>query len=504
MQSRVISRRQVIGSGLAASVSIMLAACGGSGSSGGGNGGVPAATTGSGGATVVTGGGATAATGGGAMATTGAGATATPTAAPAVGSGATKLQYMVWGRPDGVNWSYLALNRAYPDDAKRYSVQPVIGGSGDVQVAQKLRLMLSAGDNNLPDIVALNRTEVPEFAAADLLYDMTDLIKPFADDMVDTAKALATVDGKMVALPVSLKPKVWYYRQDVFQKAGVDPDKIVTFDDFIAAGKQIHQAVPQSYIYNIKAKAGGYAFDNFLTSFAPVSFYDRQAKKFQVATHPGFRATYDLLTKLQDPAVSATVDNFDPDWSQAFASNMVVSSLINEWMSSFLPLYVPEQKGLWRVHAWPGVNGTNKGSDAGGQVAVIPKKSKNPKAAFEYLSKIYLTKQGALANIQTSSQTPYLKSARAEVPSLAKPAADLTNANALPWPPEFFGADYFNVIFAAQDRMTWIDYDPAAAKELSIRDDWTQRYLAKQASLDQTITGLQNDLAGQIGDPWQV
>ncbi len=433
-----------------------------------------------------------------------AAATATPTAAPAIGSGSTKLQYMVWGRPDGVNWSYLALSRAYPDDAKRYSVQPVIGGSGDVQVAQKLRLMLSAGDNDLPDIVALNRTEVPEFAAADLLYDMTDLMKPFADDMIDTAKQLATVDGKMVALPVSLKPKVWFYRQDVFQKAGVDPDKIATFDDFIAAGKQLHQAVPESFIYNSKAKAGGYAFDNFLTSFAPVSFYDRQAKKFQVATHPGFRATYDLLAKLQDPAVSAPVDNFDPDWSKAFASNMVVSSPINEWMSSFLPLYVPEQKGLWRVHAWPGVNGTNKGSDAGGQVAVIPKKAKNPKAAFEYLSKIYLTKAGALANIQTSSQTPYLKSARAEVPALMKPAADPMNTNALPWPPEFFGADYFTVIFAAQDRMAWIDYDPAAAKELSIRDDWTQRYLAKQATLDQTITGLQNDLAGQIGDPWQA
>jgi len=487
---RAISRRQLLQSGLAASAAIVLAAC--SGKTAG-----PIASAPSGAS-------ATPATGGAASAATTAASTATPTPAPAIGSGGTHLQYMVWGRPDGVNWGYLALSHAYPDEAKRYTVQSVIGGSGDVQVAQKLRLMVSAGGNDLPDIVALNRTEVPEFAAADLLYDLTDLMKPFTDDMIDTAKALATVDGKMVAVPSSLKPKIWYYRPDIFQKAGVDPDKIATIDDFIAAGKQLHQAVPASYIYNINARSGGYAFDNFLTSYAPVSFYDRQAKKYQVATHPGFRATYDLLAKLKDPAVSAPVDNFDPDWSKAFASNTIASTLINEWMSSFLPLYVPDQKGLWRIHAWPTVGGTNKGSDAGGQVAVIPKKAKNPKAAFEYLSKVYLTKDGSLANLQTSSQTPYLKSARAVVPTLTKPAPDAQNSNALPWPPDFFGQDYFTVIFAAQDRMTWIDYDPAAAKELSIRDDWTQRFLARQASLDQTVSGLQSDLSGQIGDPWQA
>ena len=342
--------------------------------------------------------------------------------APAV-QGTTNLKVMVWGRPDSANWLAEAARRTNPELAGRVTVEPVIGGSGDQEVAEQFRLMLSAGGDDLPDIIRFNRIQVPEFAAADVLTDLTDLVQPYAADMIESATALATFDEKVVAVPAQLKPKVWFYRQDIFEQAGIDPSAVTTMDEFVAAGQTLHTAVPESYIFSLRATPPGYLTGGILTSYAPVSFYDRDAGQFQVDSHPGFRAIFETLDKLKDPNVAAPVDDFSPEWAGAFADSTITSSLIADWMASFLPGYVPDQAGLWKVHPWPFVGDSNQGSDAGGAVWVIPKGAKNPEAAFELLANAHLTTEGALAMVGLGGLTPYITSARDQVKTMPKPEA---------------------------------------------------------------------------------
>jgi ABC-type glycerol-3-phosphate transport system substrate-binding protein len=422
-------------------------------------------------------------------------------AAPAV-QGTTNLKMMVWGRPDTANWNYAAFQRAAPDAAKAITVEPIIGGPGDAEVAEQFRLLLSAGGQDMPDIIRFNRTQVPEFAAAGALADLTEMIEPFRADMIDSAVALSSFEDRVHAIPAQLKSKVWYYRKDLFAEAGLDPATVTDIDAFVEAGKAFHAALPDSYIYNLRAQAPGYQQQDIMTSYAPVSFYDREAGQFQITTHPGFRALYETLAKLNDPELAAPVDDFSPDWSPAFADGTIASSLINEWMTGFLPLYAPDQAGMWGVHAWPAVGESNQGSDAGGAVWVIPEQAPNKEAAFEFLSTANLTKDGALALLEIGGLTPYVKSAREVVPDMAKPEASAENP--IPWGPEFFGEDYFPVVFAAEERMAWIDFDPSAPKELSLLSDWSERFVAGETDVDGTLEGLQADLEGQIGDPWQV
>jgi hypothetical protein len=254
---------------------------------------------------------------------------------------------------------------------------------------------------------------------------------------------------------------------------------------------------------NIKTMPTTYLLHNVISAFAPVTLYDQQAQKYVIDSHPAFRTAFEVMQKLADPSVSAPVDDFTPDWQKDFSNNTIGSDLINDWMKGFLPLYAPEQKDLWRAHAWPTTGPSNRGGDTGGGVIVIPKQAKNAQAAFEYLSKIYLDKQGALENLKTATYTPYIKSARSEVPSMPKPATSGSNTQ-LPFPTAYFGDSYFQVEFAALDRLTVIDYDPTATKEFSMMVGWGQRVLAGQASIDQAISGLQSDLQGQIGNPYQA
>lgn len=419
----------------------------------------------------------------------------------------THLRMMVWGRPDGVKWDYAAFQRAKPQEAKQLTVEPIVGGEGDNDVAEQFRLMLSAGGKDVPDIIHFNRIQIPEFAAADVLTDLTDKMAPFKADIIESAYNLSSFNGHVIAVPNQLKSKVWFYRTDLFEQAGLDPDTVKTWDDFIAAGLTLHQKLPKSFIYNMRQGLTGYRLQNILTSYAPVSFYDRDAGKFVITSHPGFRGLFEAEGKLRNPNLVAPVDDFQPDWAPAFVSGTIASTLIDEWMTSFLPQYVPKQAGRWKAHAWPAVGGSNQGSDSGGSVYVIPKQAKNPDAAFEFLSTVHLTKEGALALLEVSGQNTVVKSARDVVPTMPKPVATPaagTQATQIPWPPDFFGDTYFPVVYAAQERLKWIDFDPRSAQEIDLIGEWSQRFTAGQVDVDGVLEGLQNDLESQIGDPWQV
>ena len=52
------------------------------------------------------------------------------------------------------------------------------------------------------------------------------------------------VDGKAYAMPCDSGPVAMFYRRDFYEKAGVDPASIKTWDDFIAAGKKVMEANP--------------------------------------------------------------------------------------------------------------------------------------------------------------------------------------------------------------------------------------------------------------------
>ncbi|TIO99169.1 MAG: extracellular solute-binding protein, partial [Mesorhizobium sp.] len=52
------------------------------------------------------------------------------------------------------------------------------------------------------------------------------------------------VGDKAYAMPWDSGPVAVFYRRDFYEKAGVDPASIKTWDDFIAAGKKIQAANP--------------------------------------------------------------------------------------------------------------------------------------------------------------------------------------------------------------------------------------------------------------------
>jgi raffinose/stachyose/melibiose transport system substrate-binding protein len=77
---------------------------------------------------------------------------------------------------------------------------------------------------------------------AGFLADVTEAAAKFTDRYSAGAAAAFNIDGKIVGAPNHLSEVVFFYNKDLVAKAGVDPDKIATWDDFLAAVKTIKAA----------------------------------------------------------------------------------------------------------------------------------------------------------------------------------------------------------------------------------------------------------------------
>jgi raffinose/stachyose/melibiose transport system substrate-binding protein len=77
---------------------------------------------------------------------------------------------------------------------------------------------------------------------AGVLEDITDHVKGYSDTIAPAALAAFTQNGRVYGLPMALSQVGFLYNADLMAKANVDPAKIKTWDDLLAAVKALKAA----------------------------------------------------------------------------------------------------------------------------------------------------------------------------------------------------------------------------------------------------------------------
>jgi raffinose/stachyose/melibiose transport system substrate-binding protein len=77
---------------------------------------------------------------------------------------------------------------------------------------------------------------------AGVLEDITDQVKGYSDTITPAALAAFTQNGRVYGLPVALSQVGFLYNKELVAKANVDPAKIKTWDDLLAAVKALKAA----------------------------------------------------------------------------------------------------------------------------------------------------------------------------------------------------------------------------------------------------------------------
>jgi ABC-type glycerol-3-phosphate transport system substrate-binding protein len=431
--------------------------------------------------------------------------TATPASVTARAAQAPALQLMTWGGATSSETRDTALRTAYPDLP---AVEVVVAGDGDFGVANAVRLALASGQD-IPDMVQLNRTQVAEFASAGELLDLSEVYTPILEDVYPGALELVQYNGQYVCFPFELKSKLFFYRADLFEEAEIDPAAIPTVTDFIAAGKTLNGKFPNSHIINLGPQPPQYWIGELLSAYPDVRFAD-DSGAYQLTTNPAFADALTFLKDLKDSGVALPIDDWSSDWQQAWADEAIAGSLISNWMKFFLPTFAPDQTGNWEAALWPQLGplaDQRYGSEAGGSVFIIPQRSENHAAAVDYLTKMFLDKDGALAVYAATGTTPLLKSAREDFLAAAQSAekpAGMSDADWAAQPANFFGPDYFDVELSSYDYVKVLAYDPSAAEEIPILLDWVIKLLADEVDVPGALAGAQGDMESQIGNPYEV
>jgi len=296
---------------------------------------------------------------------------------------------------------------------------------------------------------------------------------------------------------------------DLFDQAGIKVSDIKTVSDLITVGKAFHAKFPNSYIWNMGPTPAGYNGWEIMGAYPDPRFATEDGK-YVVTTNQCFADNFKFHKDIFDAKIALPIDDWSTDWQKGFTDSAICGSFIATWMKFFLPKFVPEQKGKWKVDLWPVLQplaDQRYGSDAGGSVYVIFKKCPNPTLAVDYNNKMWLTKAGALAVYKAVGNTPAVKSARDDFLSMAKNPQRPEGMSDDVWavqPANFFGPDYFELELKSYDYLKVFNFDPSATKEKPILDQWLNKVLTGAASISEALANAQKDMESQIGNPYKV
>ena len=419
---------------------------------------------------------------------------------------ATTLTWMGWGGSKRITGIAQAVDKRLPSLGSQYSINIVDGGPNDQSVAAAIRLRLASG-TDLPEIVQFNRTQIAEFADAGELLDLGSIYAGKESDLYSGARDLVTVDGTFVAVPLGLNGKLFYYRGDLFEKAGVDAEAIRSVDELINAGRAIQEKA-NSNILNLGPQPVAYWPGELISAYPGARFFADKNGQFQIGSSPAFKESFAFLKQLYASNVTLKVDDFNSDWQPAIAQGKVASFLNAVWLRLFLPKFAPDQAGLWKVTAWPQLTplaDQRFGSEAGGSVFVVLKRAKNAAAAADFLRQVFLDATGAFAVFQDTGVTPLIRTAKDEfLAAMAKPQrpAGMSDRDFALQPANYFGPKLAEAELASYDRVKVLGYDPAASRGLDIINQWLRKYMADDVDLDTALSSANADMEAQIGNPY--
>ena len=291
-----------------------------------------------------------------------------------------------------------AFNRQYPN------VKVSVVDPGHDAVFNRGLSGCAAGGSDLPDVYTVEN-QVAEMFWSRFPDCFTDLSTLGADKLVNDFAPFKwtelTVGDKRYAMPWDTGPVVVFYRRDLYKQAGIDPSKIQTWDDFIAAGKQMNAKLGGKVKL---ATTGAGLDDDWFRSLAiqnGCNFFSASGPIEITVNKPGCVQALDVIKRMYDSGIAAQAD-----WNAAitqFKAGKVASFLYGGWYEGIVRSNAPDQKGLWGVYPMPAFGkGGVRASNSGGSALAIPAGSKNKAAAFAFI-------KFALAN--PSSQVTMMKTA---------------------------------------------------------------------------------------------
>lgn len=299
---------------------------------------------------------------------------------PSPGTVSVKAELTVWGWGAGLKGlqaNLAGFNQAYPNiKVNLTEIEPP-------QLYKRLEAGLLAGGAGLPDLVQVE-TERFEYFTGTYLEAFVN-IKSWAAQYEGQYNApqwtVVQRINRIRALPWDAGSAGLFYRADLFQKAGIDPATLQTWDDFIKAGQKLQQAKPGLKLLVLDLSEDTLFRVMMSEQDAPYINLDQKIN----LTSPEAVKALALIKKMQDAGMLYTVENnggvIPIFWADKAASYVAGAS----WAAT-LQTDAPAMAGQWDVMPLPAMTpGGAHSVSLGGSVLAALRTGRQQEAAQAFI-----------------------------------------------------------------------------------------------------------------------
>jgi cellobiose transport system substrate-binding protein len=316
-------------------------------------------------------------------------------------------------------WSFTGINQkaavdAYTKERPDINIKLTEVGS-TTETAQALTAALAGG--KVPDLVLIQGDDLPKFMQSpDNFVDLSTLgADEMKDDYLDWVMAQPTTeDGKVIGIPTDVGGLAIAYRTDLFKAAGLptDRDEVSelwpTWDAFMEVGKKYVQATGKPFLDNTPTSIFFQAVNQ-----GSERYYDAD-RKLSYDRNPQVKDAFDLTLKVFESGISGKIASWTPGWTAGMSKGDFAVMSAPSWMLNMIKTNAPDSAGKWDVATIPGGSG-----NWGGSYLAIPKRAKNPKAAWDYIAKMQ-SPAGQLTHFLAHGSLPTTPSVYSDPQLLAK------------------------------------------------------------------------------------
>ncbi|MGW6916312.1 ABC transporter substrate-binding protein [Kitasatospora sp. NPDC054939] len=235
---------------------------------------------------------------------------------------------------------------------------------GNPAIWDKITVGMAAGGQGLADVLHIGCDYLPGYLEK-FPGGLADLSALGADQYKDKfAQGLWPVvtgkDGKAYALPWEVNAFGFFYRQDMFEKAGIDPNTFETWDDVLAVGDRFKAANPGISLIGINKPATPSPDLDFLQALMQQqgAFYF-DLKGDITLSSPAAVHALTVEKRLNDAGLIADTAG-DAVWRTMLRDGKIAAGPLAAWAVHYLETKLPDQKGAWRLTRPPAATAGGK------------------------------------------------------------------------------------------------------------------------------------------------
>ncbi|MBI2424032.1 MAG: extracellular solute-binding protein [Candidatus Hydrogenedentes bacterium] len=307
-------------------------------------------------------------------------------------------------RVDSWNIAAVGLKALLPEFSATYpNIHATIHMSG-AQLQARFMLSLAAGVG-APDVTQLQFPEVARYAATGRLTDLTEVAQRYWKDFPEHVWKDCMHEGRIYAIPWDIGPCGVFYKRDIFERYGIDPGKIETWEDYLAAGQRL-----------LQASGGKTRMFIHPTGFQDVMFEmllrQRGGQIFDEAGRIAVNSSeslevLQLLKRFVEAGTTANIQFWSQPFFGSFSTDTVATYPMAAWFGGFLQDYAPGTSGNWGVFPLPAFSpGGVRTSSYGGSAVVIPDQCVLKDAAWSFLEFMICRPASQLAHYQNFNLFP--------------------------------------------------------------------------------------------------